>query len=123
MQHLLAIGIGGFVGALSRYGGVRLVHSWTGDAFPYGTFVVNVVGSFLLGWILVVAADRPIDPDLRAALAVGFCGSFTTMSSFSYETVALIERGAIILAMINVLATVAICVGSVWLGMAAARAL
>ncbi len=123
VQHLLAIGFGGFVGALARYGGVRLVHAWSGDGFPYGTLVVNVLGSFLLGLILSFAASRPFDPDLRAALAVGFCGSFTTMSSFSFETFALLERGAFVLAAFNVAGTFAICMLSVWLGVAVARAL
>jgi CrcB protein len=121
VQHLFAIGLGGFAGALARYGGVRLVHAWTGDAFPFGTLLVNVLGSFLLGWILATDSLRPMDPDLRAALAVGFCGSFTTMSSFSFETLALLEKGAFGLAAVNAVGSLAICLLSVWMGVVVAR--
>ncbi len=122
VQHFIAIGLGGFAGALCRYAGVRWVHSWTGDGFPWGTFVVNVAGSFLLGLVLAVASVRAVDPDLRAAVAVGFCGSLTTMSSFSFETLSLLERGAYVLAAGNVLLSVGVCVASVWCGLVVGRA-
>jgi len=121
MLQILAIGVGGFVGALARYGGVRLVHRFTGDAFPVGTLTVNFIGSFALGLILAYAATRPMDPDLRAGLAVGFCGAFTTMSAFGFETLSLIERGAFGLAAINAVASVGLCLLAVWLGMTVAR--
>lgn len=123
MQHLIAIGVGGFAGALARYGGVRLVHAFAGDSFPLGTFIVNVVGSFVLGLILASDSLRPMHPDLRAALAVGFCGSFTTMSSFSFETLALLEKGAVGLAAVNAVGSLATCLLSVWLGVVVARSL
>jgi len=123
VTHLLAIGFGGFVGALARYGGVKWVHGLTGDAFPYGTLIVNAVGSFFLGLILTVAVTRPIDPDLRAGLAVGLCGGFTTMSSFSFETLMLLQKGAVGLAALNALGTFGLCLLSVWLGVVVARGL
>lgn len=123
MQQILAIGVGGFFGAIARFGGVRLVHGWAGDAFPLGTLTVNALGSFGLGFVLALAATRPMDPDLRAGLTVGFCGGFTTMSAFGFETIALVQRGALGLAALNVAASVGVCLLGVWLGTAAARAL
>lgn len=121
MLTLLAIGIGGFVGSITRYGAARGVFAVAGGTFPLGTLAVNVCGSFLLGLILTASEIRPLDPNVRAGLAVGFCGGFTTMSTFSFETLALIERGSLPLALANVLTTVVLCQLSVWLGVAAAR--
>lgn len=123
MSTILAIGVGGFFGAVARFSGVRLVHHWTGEAFPFGTLAVNILGSFGLGWILAWAENRPFSPELRAALTVGFCGGFTTMSAFGFETVALLQRGAPGLAALNAVGTVLACLAAVWLGMSAARAL
>lgn len=123
MQTALAIGAGGFCGAISRYYGVRWVTAWAGTAFPVGTLLVNAAGSLGLGLLLGLAATRTFPPDLRAGLAVGFCGGFTTMSAFSYETLALLERGAFGLAVLNAVANVLVCLGAVWIGMWLGRSL
>ena len=88
------IAFGSAIGGVSRYlfGGV--VQRLAGGTIPVGTLVVNITGSFLLGAILRYAIDTPgLTPELRALLTVGFCGGYTTFSTFSYETVALMEDG------------------------------
>jgi fluoride exporter len=88
------IAVGSALGGVSRYllGGV--VHRAAGAGFPAGTLVVNITGSFLLGVFLRYAVDTPtLTPEWRAFLTVGFCGGYTTFSTFSYETVALLEDG------------------------------
>ncbi len=88
------IAIGSALGGVSRYIVGGLVHRLMETQFPSGTLLVNVTGSFLLGLFLRFALDSPtLTPEFRAFLTVGFCGGYTTFSTFSYETVALLERG------------------------------
>lgn len=92
LQYLL-IGLGGFVGANTRY----LLQQWTanqwGANFPYGTLIINVSGSFMIGFFLTLATGRlNISPETRLLVATGFLGGYTTFSSFSYETFQLVER-------------------------------
>src|SRR4051812_9883091 len=82
------------VGANLRYFVAQQAAKWAGTSFPYGTLAINVTGSFLLGLFLVWSTDRVIaDPRWRLLIAVGFCGGYTTFSSFAYETFALAEQG------------------------------
>lgn len=91
---ILYIVLGGVAGTLSRYGLEGWIHGRMASGFPLGTLTVNIVGSLLLGFILRIATGAVvISPDLRAGLTIGFCGAFTTMSTFSYETVALLTEG------------------------------
>jgi fluoride exporter len=88
------IALGSAIGGVSRFLLGGLVQRATGGTFPFGTLVVNVTGSFLLGAIVRYAVDVPaLSPELRAFLTVGFCGGYTTFSTFSYETAALLEEG------------------------------
>jgi CrcB protein len=120
----LLVGIGGFVGSIARYWVSGLVQSVTGPTFPFGTLAVNVVGSFLLGVVLSLSLDRGlIAADLRLLLTVGVCGGFTTMSTFSYETVELMRDGQLLASVWNVTGTVVACCAAVWLGALAARVL
>lgn len=94
MLPYLLIGLGGFLGANSRY----LLQQWTanqwGTDFPYGTLLINVSGSFIIGLFLTLATGRLAwPPEYRLFMAVGFLGGFTTFSSFSYETLRLLELG------------------------------
>lgn len=94
MQTIFAIALGGAFGAVGRHYLAGAITRSFGDGFPFGIFVVNVLGSFLMGLcITLLAAKFETSPDLRAFLTVGFLGAFTTFSTFSMEVVMLFERG------------------------------
>ena len=120
---LFAIALGGALGTLARYLlGAALADVVPG--FPAATLGINVVGSFLLGLLMAGVALRPdLSPALRAALTVGFCGGFTTFSTFSAETVALLERGAAARAALYAAASVTLSVAAAFAGLALARQL
>ncbi|HET7875435.1 MAG TPA: fluoride efflux transporter CrcB [Methylomirabilota bacterium] len=116
------IAVGSALGGVSRYlvGGV--VQRVTGAGFPSGTLLVNVTGSFLLGLFLRYGLETPtLTPELRAFLTVGFCGGYTTFSTFSYETVALLEDGQWGRALLYVSASLLVSLGAMLLGLMAAR--
>ena len=95
-----------------------------GTQFPVGTLGVNLLGSFVVGVVMALSLERGlIDADVRTLLAVGVCGGFTTMSTFSYETLALLRDGETALALGNVGVTVIGCIAAVWLGAVTARIL
>lgn len=116
----LAVAIGGAAGALGRYGVSTAVQRLTGGELPWGTFAVNVSGSFLLGFLLVWLPTRARSEELAALLTIGFLGSFTTFSTFSYETVELARSGAVWKAATYAGGSVLIGIAAVSLGMAAA---
>jgi len=116
---ILYIALGGIAGTLSRYGLEGWIQSRTATGFPLGTLTVNIAGSLLLGFILRVATGTAlISPDIRAALTIGFCGAFTTMSTFSYESVALLNDGDYLRAALYMSATIFGCVAAVMVGTA-----
>jgi len=116
---ILYIALGGIAGTVSRYGLEGWIQSRTATGFPLGTLTVNVTGSLMLGFIIRVATGTAlISPDIRAAVTIGFCGAFTTMSTFSYESVALLNDGDYVRAALYMSATIAGCVGAVMLGAA-----
>jgi fluoride exporter len=116
---ILYIALGGIAGTLSRYGLEGWIQSRTATGFPLGTLTVNLTGSLLLGFIVRVATGSAlISPDFRAALTIGFCGAFTTMSTFSYESVALLNDGDYLRAALYMSATVFGCVIAVIVGTA-----
>ena len=120
--QLIAIASGGALGAVARFVLSNQVYAWLGRGFPYGTLVVNVVGSLLMGLLSVWFLERSIaDPLWRAAVLVGFLGAFTTFSTFSLETFVLIESGELVRAVVNMLASMSVCVVSVWVGVTLAR--
>jgi CrcB protein len=119
IDMLFAIALGGATGTLLRYAiGVALAPATS--RFPIATLLINVSGSFLIGWL----AEYPglVNPTLRVALIVGLCGGFTTFSAFSLETFRLIERGEIARAAVYAGASVLLCVAATALGVFAARA-
>ena len=114
---LLYIALGGAVGAVARYGVGGWVQDRAGFAFPWGTLVVNVVGSLLIGFTLRYVEAVRLGPEIRALLAVGVLGAFTTFSTFSYETVALLEEGAWRRALAYTIGSVALGIVAVYAGM------
>ncbi len=116
---ILYIVLGGVAGTLSRYGLEGWIHGRMASGFPLGTLTVNIVGSLLLGFILRIATGAVvISPDLRAGLTIGFCGAFTTMSTFSYESVTLLHAGDYLRAVLYMRATIGGCVVAVVFGTA-----
>jgi CrcB protein len=124
MGRALLVGVGGFAGSLGRYWLAGLVQSRTQTDWPLGTLAVNVLGSLLLGLIVSLSIDRGlVGPETRLLLAVGFCGGFTTMSTLSYESFALLNEGAFAMAAWNLALNSSLCLVAVWLGVAAGRQL
>ncbi len=118
---LLPIAIGGVVGTLARFGVEGVVHRWAGSAFPWGTLAVNVSGSLLIGFLARLGTGAAaFSPDVRAALLIGFCGAYTTFSSYSYETVSLLEQGAWARAGAYAVGTVVVSLVATMAGMTAA---
>jgi CrcB protein len=111
-------------GGLARFYLSGWVYSLLGRAFPYGTFVVNIIGAYLIGLIMELGMRSTLVPDtLRLGLTVGFLGGLTTFSTFSYETFSLLEEGQFLVAFVNVLASVAVCLLFTWLGIITVRTL
>ena len=118
----LAISIGAVLGANVRY----LLGGWVGEqagsGFPWGTFVINVSGSLVIGIVLGLAAERTVPPWWRPGIAVGFLGSYTTFSTFSYETINLIRDGSYLAAVANAGGSLVLSLVAVGIGLAIARA-
>lgn len=120
----LGIAVAGALGALARYGLEGLISRHAGGAFPWGTFVVNVSGSFLLGVLFVVLTQRlSLDHWLRAALTVGFLGAYTTFSTLSLQSYRFVSEGAYGLALANTVGSLAAGVAFVYAGVLVGRLL
>ncbi|MBI5444446.1 MAG: fluoride efflux transporter CrcB [Deltaproteobacteria bacterium] len=119
----LWVGLGGFVGANVRYLVANLARRLLGVGFPYGTFFINVSGSFALGLVLAAVAERafPHADELRLALAVGFLGAYTTFSTYEYECHALLKDGEWALALANMFGSLLLGLVAVRLGIALGR--
>jgi len=124
VTQTIAIAVGGAVGALGRYWVSSGIYGLFGREFPYGTLVVNVLGSLVMGWSYILLLERlSVGPEVRGLLLVGFLGAFTTFSTFSIETLNLLEQGAHWKAAVNVVASVLACIGATWLGVVLGRTL
>ena len=122
MAKLAAIAIGGAAGSVLRYGVSQGIHALVGRGFPWGTLVVNSLGSLLVGFIFVYLVERSaVSEVLRAALFIGLLGGFTTFSTFSLETLVLIEEASYFKAVVNIFISVVLCLAGAWLGMTLAR--
>ena len=118
----MLVGLGGAIGSVLRYLTSLLAVHWLGDQFPYGTLIVNLAGSFAIGLVHQLGSDALLVPDgLRIFLTTGIMGGLTTYSTFSYETVRLMETGAWTQAWINITVTTTVAIGLCLLGMAAGR--
>jgi len=123
VQTIIWISLGAVLGANLRYFVAEQIARLT-PSFPYGTLVVNFTGSVVVGFFLIWTTDRVVvDPRWRPLVAVGFCGSYTTFSSFAFETFALFERGQWLSAALNVGASNALCLLGIVLGAWVARSL
>ena len=122
MTQLAFIAAGGATGALMRYWMSNGIYALLGRGFPYGTLTVNVTGSLLMGFIYVFMIERmDVGVEWRAALMIGLLGAFTTFSTFSIETLNLLESGEQLKAAMNILLSVTLCILGCWLGMVVGR--
>jgi CrcB protein len=118
----LIVGIGGFVGSVARFWMGSYIGGKMGARFPYGTFVVNVSGSFLIGLILTFMAEKTDwSPNLRYLVPIGLIGGYTTFSAFEYETFRLFQDGQLLTAFLNVTLSVVFGFVGVWAGAGAAK--
>ena len=124
LSNYVWIALGAVVGASARYFLSTLIARDFASAFPYGTLLINLTGSLVLGFFLVFSTERALlDPRWRLLVAVGFCGSYTTFSSYAFESFALMEQGQWLLSGINIVASNALCLAGVLAGAALARGL
>ncbi len=124
MKMILAIAAGGACGAVARHFAAAGITALVGPGFPWGIFVVNILGSALMGFLIeAFALGTLVGAELRAFLAIGLLGAFTTFSTFSLDTVLLLQRGQAFQAMAYIGGSVALSVAGLYLGMMAGRAL
>ncbi len=122
LAQVLAIAIGGALGAVGRFWCVSWVTSLVGKGFPWGTLAVNVIGSFMIGIMYVVIMSKlHLQPEYRAILVTGFLGAFTTFSTFSLEAFELLQKGALGHGLAYIGASVILCILAVWAGISLVR--
>lgn len=124
MIQVLAIAAGGALGAVLRYWTSIGVHRALGREFPYGTLTVNVIGSLLIGLLTVLMLDRlDVEPEWRAGMLIGVLGAFTTFSTFSIETLNLLEQGDMGKGVLNAVLNFSLCLFATWFGLLMGRQL
>lgn len=117
MEKYLFIGLGGFLGSIARYGLTSLVQIKTESLFPYGTMLVNILGCFVIGLLMTLFQERiVVSQNIRLFLLVGILGGFTTFSSFSYDTFALLKEGNFFSAGMNAGVSLFGCLFATWGG-------
>lgn len=121
MLKYLVVGIGGFLGAIARYMLGTYIGSRYGVRFPYGTFVINMSGCFLIGLILTLLARTTASPYWRYLIPIGFIGAYTTFSTFEYETLRAVQDGQAVTGLLNVILSVIVGYAA-WAGAATGRA-
>jgi len=124
VKDFLAISVAAVVGANLRYLLSRFAARELGSVFPYGTLAINIVGSFIVGFFIIWTTERAlVEPRWRLLVVVGFCGSFTTFSSYAFETMAYFEQGQWALMLANIFSNNLLCLAGALAGMAVARVL
>ncbi len=122
MSKLLWVGLGGFAGSIARYALGVWVYNRMGTKFPYGTFVINMTGCFLIGAILTILDGRiGLSPAWRLAIPIGFIGAYTTFSTFEYETYRLVHAGQSQLGFLNIALSAVVGYFAVWIGVMVGR--
>jgi len=123
-RSILLVGIGGFIGSVLRYLAAVFFAGKTSTSFPLATFTVNVSGCFLIGVVFALSERGDVlSPEWRIFLATGLCGGFTTFSSFSYESIRLLQDGQFLYIGLNVVLSVALGFAATYLGMILVKAL
>ncbi len=125
MNGLFGIALGGAVGSMLRFLVASGVSQWLGRGFPYGTFAVNTIGAFLIGFLseVLILQKVTMSAEYRLAILVGGLGGLTTFSTFSLETVQLLQQGQVFKAGLNVLASVGVCLLATWFGLITGKSL
>ncbi len=124
MGELGAIAAGGALGAVMRFWVSGGIYAWLGRGFPYGTLSVNLIGSFIIGIAFVLLTERlTLGAEVRAFVLIGFLGAFTTFSTFSLETLILLQEGLLFKAAANILLSVLLCIIATWGGIILAKSL
>jgi fluoride exporter len=122
MMKYLMVGIGGAVGSVLRFWVSSYLSERISTRFPFGTFAVNITGSFLIGFIVTLLASKANwDPNWRYLIPIGFIGGYTTFCAFEYETLRSVQDGNILVAALNVILSVTLGFAAVWLGTVAGR--
>ncbi len=124
MNKYLVVGIGGFLGAIARFWVGGYISERMGTRFPYGTFVINITGSFLIGLTVTLLAERVHwNANWRYLIPIGFIGAYTTFSTFELETLQSTREGALLMAFLNVALSVVLGFIAVWLGVVTGQAI
>ena len=122
VQMVLYVGFGGAIGAIARFLTMSAIGHYFHSTFPWGTFAVNIIGSFVLGALIeTMALQWSPSPEIRALLVVGMLGAFTTFSTFSMDVYYLLDRGAVVQGAVYVTGSVLLCVAGFWAGMSVFR--
>jgi len=122
MTKYIVVGLGGFLGAIARFWLGGFISNRFGTRFPYGTFVINIAGSFLIGLIITLLAERTHwSPNWRYLIPIGFIGAYTTFSTFEFETLRNVQDGQFLAAFLNVTLSVVFGFLAVWCGVIAGR--
>lgn len=122
MIKYLMIAIGGGLGSMLRFWVGGVVSGRMGTRFPYGTFLINCTASFLIGFIITVLAEKAHwSPNLRFLIPIGFIGGYSTFSTFEYETFRIVQEGELLIAFLNVILSIIVGFGAVWLGAVVGR--
>lgn len=116
MNNVLFVALGGSIGAVLRYLISILMLQVFGSGFPFGTLMVNILGSFLMGVVYALGQVSEVSPEIKAFIGVGMLGALTTFSTFSNESLLLIQEGYLVKAILNVVVNVGVCIFVVYLG-------
>jgi CrcB protein len=125
LLNIMLIALGGAIGSVLRYLTSTGMHALLGRDFPYGTLTVNVIGSWLMGFlaIIILARFANLADELRSLLLIGFLGGYTTFSAFSIESFNLLSNGLLLKALLNILLSITLCLLATWLGFIVAKSI